>query len=181
MEKAKVENQRKSAGVVIVLIGVVIIGVIAIVAVNGNKRKVEVGGNENIVQGEEKTKEERYEENKQEIDLKGTENVTLSEDLTTVNTSSKVKENKKVAGLDITGLTVEYNGEETRILGTVSNNSGSDIDIDLVTANIKDSTGNTFRTLDVYIGGIKAGVSRPIDIGTQADLSNMYDIEFVEK
>ena len=179
MEKTSVDSKRKNAGIAIIVIGVVIIAVIAMIAVNAKNKKGE--DNNNIVQSEGKTIEEQYEENKQEIDIKGTENIMVDKDLTTVNTSSKVKENKKVAGLDITGITVEYNGEETRILGTVSNNSGSDINVDLVTANIKDSAGNTFRTLDVYIGGMKAGVSRVLDISTQADLSNMYDIEFVEK
>ena len=172
MEKEK----RMKVGIVIIVIGVIIVLLIAVIATRGNNEEEKVA-NENL-NGKEENVEEIYEESKEEIDLKGSENVEVKEDMSTVNTSSKVKEEKQVAGLKIQITTIEYTGSGTQINGTITNDTGEDIDADFVKANIKDSKGETFRTIEVYIGKTKAGASKALDITTQADISNVYDIEF---
>ena len=173
MEKEK----RTKVGVGIIVIGVIIVLLIAVIATRGKKVENKNEGKENLNEKEENV-EEVYEESKEEIDLKGTENVEVKEDMSTVNTSSKVKEEKQVAGLKIQITTIEYTGSGTQINGTITNDTGEDIDADFVKANIKDSKGETFRTIEVYIGKTKAGASKALDITTQADISNVYDIEF---
>lgn len=176
------ENQRKNAAIIMIVLGIVVIAIIAIIATSSSAKKNNGKDGENLIQNNSNTTniEGAYEENKQEIDIKGTENVTVNKDMTTENTSNKVKENKTVAGLNISGITVKYTGSSTQISGTITNNSSSDINADFVNANIKDSSNNTFRTIKVYIGTVKAGASKALDITTQADLSNMYDIEFIK-
>ncbi len=173
-------NQRKNATIIIIVLGIVLISIISIITIsNSNKKKHnEIDSNQNNLNTT--NVEKTYEENKQEIDIKGTENITVKDDLTTENTSSKIKESKSIAGLDISEITVKYTGSSTQISGKITNTGSSDIDADFVNANIKDSKNNTFRTIKVYIGVVKAGTSKALDITTQADLSNMYNIEFTK-
>ena len=173
------ENQRKNVAIIIIVVGIVLISMVSIITISNSNRKRKNETNINL-NANTPNVEMAYEENKQEIDIKGTENVEVSNDLTTENTSSRVKENKSVAGLNISETTVKYTGSSTKINGKITNNGSSDIDADFVNANIMDSQNNTFRKIKVYIGKVKAGASKELDIETQADLSNMYDMEFTK-
>ena len=179
MGETNVDSQRKIVAIAIIIIAIIVIAVIALVATGGNKDNV-TGGNSTSQSTNATTKEEAYENNKSDIDMAGTENVTVNDDMTTTNTSAKIKEDKTVSGLVISGITVKYTGSGTQISGTITNSTGSEINADFVKVNVIDKNGNTFRTIDTYIGKVKANGSKSLDITTQADVSNMYDIEFTK-
>lgn len=162
----------------LILIAVLIIAIIAVVVAIVMKNTGKNGGSSTTNKGEVTNKEQEYENGKESIDIKGTENVKIGENGEVVNTSSKLKETKTVAGLKIEGISVSYANGYTSITGTIKNDTSSDINADFVKVIIKDGSGNTFKEIDQYIGKVKANSSKSLDISAQADLSNMQDIEF---
>lgn len=153
----------------IALIIIALITTIVIVSLNNGNN----GGGTSV-----SNKEEEYLDNKESIDLGGNDNVIVNEDGTTVNKSEDIKKDKQVAGLVISNIQVKYVGKQTEISGTIKNNTSSEINAGDVKVLIKDSANKTFREIEVYIGKVKANSSKPLSVTTQADISNMKNIEF---
>ena len=99
-----------------------------------------------------------------------------------VNTSEEVIKDQEVDGLKLTNTSLtSVNGIWT-LVTEVSNNTGSDYNLDEFTIILKDAEGNVVKTLRGYVGeSIPNGDTRTINSSTDFDLSNVTKVEYEVK
>ena len=153
-------NEKKMI-MAIIIIGVIIIGIILIVK-NNSKNKDEQSNVEQV-----QVPEEKY--------------VQTLEDGTKLNTSNKLKETKKLDGIEITDVQFTYRNGQCALIGTVTNKSNSDTEATLVKIILLDDKGNTIQEINGIISPLKVGASDQLNIQTSADYSNAYDYKIVKQ
>ena len=140
---------------IIIIVGLIIIG--GILLVKGKKQNNE----EEIV--EENKVEEKY--------------VSVLEEGTKLNISDKLKEIRKLDGIEISGIQLTNQNGVTVILGTVTNTTSSDKEITPVKITLYNDKGNVIEEIEGILPSIKAGESEQMNIGTSVDYANAYDLK----
>lgn len=123
-----------------------------------------------------KTKEDNQVQN-EEIE----QYVTVLEDGTKLNNSSKITENKKLQGLEITNTQITYNDGVTNLLANVKNTTKSDIDIQEVKIILLDENGKELYQMPGIIEAVKAGETIQFNSSITADFANAYDFKIMKK
>lgn len=157
---------KKEKQVIGVLIGIAVIAIIVVLIVNGKNKE-----DENIVNNEtvenNTVEEEKY--------------VEVLENGTKLNTSEKLKETKEIDGMEISNMQLTEEGNITKLLGTITNNSNTtkgnyEINIKLIAEN-----GKALTTLVGYIGELEPGESTQLSTSTTFDYANTYDVEITKR
>ena len=147
----------------LIIIGVAIIitvGIFFITRGKGNKKEVEIGEEENIV-------EEEF--------------VNVLSDGTKLNTSDKLQEKKKVGGLEVSKFQLTEQGNSTILLGTITNTSSTEqggYDVEIV---VVDKTGKELGRIPAYIKKLQPGESTQLNTGITGDYANAYNFSINKK
>ena len=95
-----------------------------------------------------------------------------------LNISTKLKETKKVNGLEFSNIYLTEKDSSTDLIATVKNNTGSDITkITFVQITLIDKEGKEIVKLDGAIAPIKQGEEKQFQINTTLDYANAYDFK----
>ena len=137
---------------------IIIIGIVIIVGM-----LVMRGKNKNKETEEENNMEEKY--------------VSVLEDGTKLNISEKMKQVRKIEGIEIRDIQLTNQDGVTVILGTVTNTTNSDKGITPVKITLYNDKGNKIEEIEGIIPSVKAGESEQMNIGTSVDYSNAYDLK----
>lgn len=127
-------------------------------------------------------KEPKEEVKRQEVKVESTgENVELLEDGTRLNTSNKLKETKKINGMEISNFQLTEKDNVTLLLGTVTNTSSTKQGGYPVNVKIVDEQGNEIITVGAYLGELEPGESTQFNTSATFDCVNAYDFSISEK
>ena len=96
-----------------------------------------------------------------------------------VNNNEEVTKAQNIEGITITNTSLVYEDGISYLKATVTNNTGSDYELNEYKINVKDSDGNIIVTMPGYVGSvIKNGESKSINTMISEDLSKAYSIEY---
>ena len=96
-----------------------------------------------------------------------------------VNNNEEVTKDQNIEGIMITNTSLVYEDGISYLKATVTNNTGSDYELNEYKINVKDSDGNIIVTMPGYIGSVlKNGESKTINTMISEDLSKAYSIEY---
>ena len=96
-----------------------------------------------------------------------------------VNNNEEVTKDQNIEGITITNTSLVYEDGISYLKATVTNNTGSDYELNEYKINVKDSDGNIIVTMPGYVGSaIKNGESKSINTMISEDLSKAYSIEY---
>ena len=127
-------------------------------------------------------KEPKEEVKRQEVKVESTgENVELLEDGTRLNTSNKLKETKKINGMEISNFQLTEKDNVTLLLGTVTNTSSTKQGGYPVNVKIVDEQGNERITVGAYLGELEPGESTQFNTSATFDCVNAYDFSISQK
>ncbi len=149
----------------LVVIVVVIVGVILILEKLSNNQ--ENKGNQYENEQEENELVEKYVE---ELD-----------DGRKINISNKLKETKKLEGLEISNIQLTYENNQSIILANIENKSKEDVEMMLIEVILYDDEENEIDRLNGLISNLKKGKTTQLNIGTQNDCVNAYDFSVKKK
>ena len=149
--------KQKKIVIIGLLIGVVLIAGI-IIAVNSgrntNEDKDKKLQNESI-------NEEKY--------------TQIFEDGTKINRSNKLKETKKIEGLEITESQLTYRNGTSKFIAKVTNTKKEDIGITPIEITLYDNQNKELEKIEGIISPIKAGQSIELNVGISKDYADAYD------
>ena len=96
-----------------------------------------------------------------------------------VNNNEEVTKDQNIEGRTITNTSLVHEDGISYLKATVTNNTGSDYELNEYKINVKDSDGNIIVTMPGYIGSVlKNGESKTINTMISEDLSKAYSIEY---
>ena len=96
-----------------------------------------------------------------------------------VNNNEEVTKDQNIEGIEITNTSLVYEDGISYLKATVTNNTGSDYELNEYKINVKDSDGNIIVTMPGYVGSVlKNGESKTINTTIGEDLSKAYSIEY---
>ena len=96
-----------------------------------------------------------------------------------VNNNEEVTKDQNIEWITITNTSLVYEEEISYLKATVTNNTGSDYELNEYKINVKDSDGNIIVTMPGYVGSVlKNGESKTINTTIGEDLSKAYSIEY---
>lgn len=96
-----------------------------------------------------------------------------------VNNNEEVTKDQNIEGITITNTSLVYEDGISYLKATVTNNTGSDYELNEYKINVKDNNGNIIVTMPGYVGSvIKNGESKTINTMISEDLSKAYSIEY---
>ena len=96
-----------------------------------------------------------------------------------VNNNEEVTKDQNIEGITITNTSLVYEDGISYLKATVTNNTGSDYELNEYKINVKDSDGNIIVTMPGYVGSVlKNGESKTINTTIGEDLSKAYSIEY---
>ena len=96
-----------------------------------------------------------------------------------VNTNDEVIKDQNIDGLEITNTSLVYENGLSYFSATVTNNTGSDYELNEYRINVKDSEGNIIVIIPGNVGSIiKNGESKKINSQVTEDLSKAASIEY---
>lgn len=113
----------------------------------------------------------------QSVDEEG-KYVTTLKDGTKENTSSKLKENKKIDELDITDIKLTEENQLTKLTATITNNTKKIKGDYIAQAVFVDSKGNELASMGIGIKKLQPGESTVLNSSIIFDYSNAYNIIF---
>ena len=127
-------------------------------------------------------KEPKEEVKRQEAKVESTEeNIEVLEDGTRFNTSNKLKETKKINGMEISNFQLTEKDNVTLLLGTVTNTSSEKQGGYPVNVKIIDEQGNEIITVGAYLGELEPGESTQFNTSATFDCVNAYDFSISQK
>lgn len=104
-----------------------------------------------------------------------TQYTTLYSDGSKMNTSSKLKEEKKYQNITISDIQLTtVNGLNT-LIANVTNNGSTDIAETDMSFTFLDNQGNTIAIVPVTLPATKAGETKQLSAATTQDIINAYD------
>lgn len=103
------------------------------------------------------------------------------EDGTKINISNKLKETKKLEGLEISNIQLTYENNQSIILANIENKSKEDVEMMLIEVILYDDEENEIDRLNGLISNLKKGKTTQLNIGTQNDCVNAYDFSVKKK
>ena len=96
-----------------------------------------------------------------------------------VNNNEEVTKDQNIEGITITNTSLVYEDGISYLKATVTNNTGSDYELNEYKINVKDNNGNIIVTMPGYVGSvIKNGESKTVNTMISEDLSKAYSIEY---
>ena len=96
-----------------------------------------------------------------------------------VNNNEEVTKDQNIEGIMITNTSLVYEDGISYLKATVTNNTGSDYELNEYKINVKDNDGNIIVTMPGYVGSVlKNGESKTINTMISEDLSKAYSIEY---
>ena len=96
-----------------------------------------------------------------------------------VNNNEEVTKDQNIEGIMITNTSLVYEDGISYLKATVTNNTGSDYELNEYKINVKDNNGNIIATMPGYVGSvIKNGESKTVNTMISEDLSKAYSIEY---
>ena len=96
-----------------------------------------------------------------------------------VNTNDEVIKDQNIDGIEITNTSLVYENGLSYFSATVTNNTGSDYELNEYKINVKDSEGNIIVIIPGNVGSIiKNGESKNINSVVTEDLSKAASIEY---
>lgn len=96
-----------------------------------------------------------------------------------VNNNEEITKNQNIEGIEITNTSLVYEDGISYLKATVTNNTGSDYELNEYKINVKDNNGNIIVTMPGYVGSvIKNGESKTVNTMISEDLSKAYSIEY---
>ena len=131
-----------------------------------------------------KNKKEQLEENKnetQQVQKENQENIEILEDGTKLNISKKIKETKKVDGLEFSEIEITEKDNVTVILANVKNPTKETKKDYILDIKALDKNGNEITSLSGYIGEIKPNETISFTTSATFDFANVYDIVITKK
>ncbi len=150
------KDSEKKMIIILIIVAVVIIG--GITLLTRNKR----GNGNQAGENETNTPEEEF--------------VNVLDDGTKLNTSEKLHNTKVVDGLEISDLQLTERENETVLLGTVKNTTGT-VQTAVLKITLIDKEGKEIKTLTAYVEGVKPGESTELNVSTTLDYANAYDFK----
>lgn len=127
-------------------------------------------------------KEPKEEVKRQEAKVESTEeNIEILEDGTRLNTSNKLRETKKINGMEISNFQLTEKDNVTLLLGTVTNTSNTKQGGYPVNVKIVDEQGNEMITVGAYLGELEPGESTQFNTSATFDCVNAYDFSISQK
>ena len=168
------KGEKKKRKIRRLLFLILIVLIIAVVAINVSKHK---DGNDNENQNLEQqnvaknnpkeTLEEKY--------------VQTLDDGNKVNTSEKLKENKKIDSLELKDIQLMYKNGVTTLLANVENSSNKTVEQKVVEVTLLNDNNEKIYTLQGIIEEIEAGGTKQLNCSITADFVNAYDFTIKEK
>ena len=159
--------KRKKKGIrvidIIVLIIVIIISLIVIKNIIQHSNNGENRTQTNSVQ----TEQEKY--------------TKVLEDETKLNTSEKLKEDKKLDGLEVKDIQLTYKNGVTNLLATIENTTQTKTEMQNVEIVLIDEKGEELYKMIGIIEEIEAGEKTQLNCSITADFSNVYDFKITKK
>lgn len=160
------KTMRKSEKKLILILVIITIIVISIYLVINNKSKIEESDKNN---------------DNTQIQNQTKENFSVLEDGTKLNISKKIKETKKMDGLEFSDIKITEKDNVTVILANVKNIT-KDIKRDLyVNIKVLDENSNEITSLSGYIGEIEPNETEIFKVSVTFDFANAYDIVITKK
>lgn len=163
--------------------GVLVAGIATyLILANQNKKGSQQTAPQEIVQQTENTRKTETKTQDTETQNKDVgEYQEKSENGTSVNTSTKLKEEKEYKDLKFTNINLSGGNEETSLTANVTNESNKEIE-DFTTIDIRfiDAEGNEINTITGLIKPLKPGETAQLDASVTADLTNAYNFEITE-
>lgn len=157
---------KKNEKIIIVALVVITIIVIIIAIVRGNSNKKEE--TKNIGTGEQTA-------------INQEEFLSVLEDGTKINTSQKLKETKKIEGMEISNLQITEKDDVTVLLGTITNTSETTQGGYTVEIKILDKQGEEMTTVSAYIGTLEPGKTTQLNTSKTFNYANAYDLSIAKK
>lgn len=158
--------KKKEKQMIGILIAITVIVILIAIGMNykqeEKKLEIETKNQGNVVENQEK-------------------NVELLEDGTRLNTSNKLKETKKINGMEISNFQLTEKDNVTLLLGTVTNTSNTKQGGYPVNVKIIDEQGNEIITVGAYLGELEPGESTQFNTSATFDWVNAYDFSVSEK
>ena len=102
--------------------------------------------------------------------------VEMLADGTKQNKSEKLKETKKLEGLEIKNINIRTNKTGTNIIADVTNTTKERVEGFEIEVIVYDKDRNILTRLNGYMNSIEAGKTSEWRISTSSDCSNAYDI-----
>lgn len=101
----------------------------------------------------------------------------LLEDKTKLNTSEKLKEDKKFEELKVKDIQLTYKDGVTNLLATIENTTQTKIEMQNVEIVLLDEKGKELYKIPGIIEEIEAGKTTQLNCSVTADFSNVYNFE----
>ena len=101
--------------------------------------------------------------------------VSRQDDGSQLNTSNKLKEDRKFDGLEISNITLRENGGITTLLADVKNTTGVATPQKNVKVTLLDKEGAKIIDLSGIIDAMESGETVKLNVSVTSDLSNAYD------
>lgn len=152
------DNEKK---MIAVLVAITVIVIIIAIVRGGGKKEEEKTGKENTAPAEEF--------------------VQVLDDGTRLNTSEDLKKMKTIDGMEITNIQLTEKGNQTLLLGNITNPTDTTKGGFIADVTVLDKQGNEIITIDAYIGEIKPGESQQFSTSATFDYANAYDFKIEKK
>jgi len=143
--------------------------------------KIFIWKNANKNEETNKIQEIDQNENKQEVNEIVEKYVEELEDGTKLNISNKLKETKRLDGLEISNIQLTYKNGMCILLADIVNTTNQDISLTPINLKLYDEQRNVLETLDGLISETKAGEKTQLNIGVSNDFANAYDFTIEKK
>lgn len=152
------DNEKK---MIAVLVAITVIVIIIAIVRGGGKKEEEKTGKENTAPAEEF--------------------VQVLDDGTRLNTSEDLKKMKTIDGMEITNIQLTEKGNQTLLLGNITNPTDTTKGGFIADVTVLDKQGNEIITIDAIIGEIKPGESQQFSTSATFDYANAYDFKIEKK
>ena len=126
-------------------------------------------------------KKDNGEETTGEVNTNMEEFVQKLEDGTKLNTSTKLKETKKLGNLEIGNIQLTNQGGQSVLLADVKNNGTTQTSIILLDIVLLDKEGTQIATIPGIISPLTAGATTQLNTSVQQDYANAYDFNIIKK
>lgn len=125
--------------------------------------------------------EEKNKNNSNQIQNQAQENISVLEDGTKLNISKKMKEIKKVEGLEFSDIEITEKDNITVILANVKNTTKETKKDYIVNIKVVNKNNNEITSLSGYIGEVKPNETVAFKTSATFDFADAYDIVISKK
>ena len=127
------------------------------------------------------SKKEVAKENTKQLGANTQEYVQVLEDGTKLNTSTKLKETKKLDNLEIGNIQLTNKNGQSVLLADVKNTGSMETQVMLINIVLLDENKAEIATVPGIISPLKVGESTQLNTSMQQDYTGIYDFRVVKK